>query len=122
MMSQQEYAIPRGSTVLITGANGYIASHVVDLLLELGFKVRGTVRSEKRWLDRFFEEKHGKGKFESVVVPRIDDEGAYDEVIKGVTGIVHVVCWNIGGLSSTTRNLANSDHFLGIGVGCQFQC
>jgi len=31
--------------VLVTGASGYIASHLIKLLLENGFKVRGSVRS-----------------------------------------------------------------------------
>jgi len=33
------------SPVLVTGASGYIASHLIKLLLERGFKVRGSVRS-----------------------------------------------------------------------------
>ncbi|KAI6205698.1 hypothetical protein M3Y94_00821900 [Aphelenchoides besseyi] len=33
--------------VLVTGASGYIASHCVQQLLDLGYKVRGTVRSLK---------------------------------------------------------------------------
>ena len=33
--------------VLVTGASGFIATHIVKLLLEKGFIVRGTVRSLK---------------------------------------------------------------------------
>jgi len=33
------------SPILVTGATGYIASHLIKILLENGFKVRGTVRS-----------------------------------------------------------------------------
>ena len=33
--------------VLVTGASGYLASHIVKQLLEQGYKVRGTVRSLK---------------------------------------------------------------------------
>lgn len=34
-----------GDLVLVTGASGFIASHIVKLLLEQGYRVRGTVRS-----------------------------------------------------------------------------
>jgi len=33
------------SPVLVTGASGYLASHIIKILLERGFKVRGSVRS-----------------------------------------------------------------------------
>lgn len=33
--------------VLVTGASGYVASHVVHNLLKAGYRVRGTVRSLK---------------------------------------------------------------------------
>lgn len=33
--------------VLVTGASGYIATHIVKQLLEAGYRVRGTVRSVK---------------------------------------------------------------------------
>lgn len=33
--------------VLVTGASGYIATHVVQQLLKAGYSVRGTVRSRK---------------------------------------------------------------------------
>ena len=34
--------------ILVTGANGYIAVWIVKYLLEAGFSVRGTVRSESK--------------------------------------------------------------------------
>ncbi|KAL1846458.1 hypothetical protein Plec18170_009184 [Paecilomyces lecythidis] len=89
-MTGKEYAIPQGSRILVTGANGYIGSNIVDLLLELGYIVRGTVRTEKPWLDRLFENKYGKGKFESVIVEAMEKEGAFDSAIQGVAGVVHV--------------------------------
>ncbi len=33
--------------VLVTGAGGYLAAHLIKQLLELGYKVRGTLRSIK---------------------------------------------------------------------------
>lgn len=42
--------------VLVTGANGYLALWIIYDLLEKGFSVRGTVRSEEKgkWLDTKF--------------------------------------------------------------------
>ncbi|KAL7909518.1 NAD(P)-binding protein [Trichoderma velutinum] len=89
-MRPSEYAIPPGGLVLVTGANGYIASHVVDLLLELGFNVRGTVRENKPWLDRFFEDRYGKGRYESIVVPAMEEEDAFASAAIGTDGVIHV--------------------------------
>lgn len=33
------------TVILVTGASGFVASHICKALLELGAKVRGTVRS-----------------------------------------------------------------------------
>ena len=40
--------IPAGSLVVVTGANGFIASHTVYALLLVGYRVLGTVRSESK--------------------------------------------------------------------------
>ncbi|KAL1649544.1 hypothetical protein SLS58_001601 [Diplodia intermedia] len=85
-------AIPKGSTVLVTGANGLIGSQVVDKLLQLGYKVRGTVRDTKKnaWMSELLDERYGKGQFELVSVPDMAVEGAFDEAKKGVTAFIHV--------------------------------
>ena len=43
----------KGATVLVTGANGFIGSHLVDQLLASGCKVHGLVResSNLKWID-----------------------------------------------------------------------
>lgn len=78
-------AIPQGSTVLVTGVNGYIGSHAADQLLLAGYKVRGTVRdlSRAQWVQEFFDQKYGSGKFELFVVPKMNVDGAFDEAVKG---------------------------------------
>lgn len=84
-------AIPEGSLVLVTGANGFIGSHVIDQLLQLGYKVRGTVRSPKKaaWVKEMFEKKYGAGMFELVEVADMSTPGAFDEAIKGASGSSH---------------------------------
>ncbi|KAF7296278.1 hypothetical protein HMN09_01097100 [Mycena chlorophos] len=75
--------------VLVSGANGFIAVWVVRSLLESGFSVRGTVRSEEKGthLKTLFAS-YGD-KFEVVVVPDITAQGAFDEAVKGVDAIEH---------------------------------
>ena len=84
--------IPKNSIVLITGVNGYIASNIADQLLGLGYRVRGTTRnpSNVEALTELFEKKYGMSKFETVVVKDLAHEGAFDEAIKGVSGVAHV--------------------------------
>ena len=50
-MSASSYL--NGATALVTGANGFIGSHLVDQLLALGCKVHGLVResSDLKWID-----------------------------------------------------------------------
>lgn len=83
--------LPKGSLILVTGVNGFVASHVVDRLLEDGFNVRGSVRSEEKgkWLHQVFGSRYGKGRFETVIVPDMQADGAFDAAVKGVTGICH---------------------------------
>lgn len=79
-------AVPKNSTFLVTGVNGYIGSHTADQLLLAGYKVRGTVRDASRaqWVQELFDAKYGSGKFELFVVPKMNVEGAWDEAIKGL--------------------------------------
>ncbi|THU98022.1 D-lactaldehyde dehydrogenase [Dendrothele bispora CBS 962.96] len=81
--------ISAGSKVLVSGANGFIAVWLVRLLLEKGFIVRGTVRSEEKakFLKNLFKG-HGD-KFETVIVSDITADGAFDEAVKGMDAIEH---------------------------------
>lgn len=82
-------AIAPGNTVLVTGANGFLAVHVVDAFLRHGYSVRGTVRSPRKGahLHNLFSS-YGD-KFETVIVKDITEEGAFDEVVKGVDAVAH---------------------------------
>ncbi|KAI0437785.1 hypothetical protein F4803DRAFT_537266 [Xylaria telfairii] len=84
-------AIPKGSTVLVTGANGFIGSNIADQLLKLGYKVRGTTRSPAKnaWVTKLFDSKYGLGNFEFVTVTDMAVDGAFNEAVKGVSAIIH---------------------------------
>lgn len=92
MASIHNRAIPEGSLVVVSGVNGFIASHVVDQLLLAGYRVRGTVRSLKRasWVKEYFDNKYGAGKIELAEVPEMGCPSAFDEVVGGAAGIIHV--------------------------------
>ncbi|KAH9487440.1 NADPH-dependent methylglyoxal reductase GRE2 [Psilocybe cubensis] len=77
------------SRVLVTGANGYVASWIVRTLLEQGYIVRGTVRSASKGkqLKEIFAS-YGD-KFEWVVVNDITKDGILDECVKDVDAIEH---------------------------------
>lgn len=84
-------ALQPGERVLVTGANSYIGSHIVDLFLSLGYLVRGTIRAEKPWLDEYFMSRYGAGKYESVIVPDVTQKGALAKVLGDVSGFIQVV-------------------------------
>lgn len=60
--------------------------------MEDGYRVRGTVRSLDKadWLYRLFDDKYGRGKFEAVEIPDMSADGAFDDAVKGVSGICHM--------------------------------
>jgi nucleoside-diphosphate-sugar epimerase len=57
--------------ILVSGAAGFIATHIIQQLLESGYRVRGTVRSEEKtpYLKSLFE-KFGDA-LEVMIVPDI---------------------------------------------------
>ncbi|CAG9985054.1 unnamed protein product [Clonostachys byssicola] len=91
MSPLQNPALPKGSLVLVTGANGFLGSHVADQFLHYGYNVRATVRDTVKhaWYADLFEKKYGKDRFELVQVDDMSKDGAFNEAIKGVKIFVH---------------------------------
>ncbi|KAG8947837.1 methylglyoxal reductase (NADPH-dependent) gre2 [Tulasnella sp. 408] len=75
--------------VLVTGASGFIAAWVCQTLLDKGYSVVGTVRSEPKgdYLKDLF--KDFGDKFSYVIVKDIDKAGAFDQAVVGVDAVQH---------------------------------
>jgi hypothetical protein len=78
-------AIPLGSTVVVIGANGYIALETCVKLLEAGFRVRDTVRDvqqHRTWMHKLFDTTW-PSMFELVQVPAFEADKAFDVAFQG---------------------------------------
>lgn len=68
--------------VLLTGGSGFIAAHVLDILLQHGHSVVTTVRSqEKANKIKEAHSKYGKDKLDFAIVEDIAQEGAFDKAV-----------------------------------------
>lgn len=69
------------STVLVTGASGFIAQHIVKLLINKGYNVVGTVRlAAKGEKLKANCDNVSAGKFQYILVPDIGSENAFDHI------------------------------------------
>jgi uncharacterized protein YbjT (DUF2867 family) len=74
-------------TVLVTGASGFVAGHVLNYFLEAGFNVRAAVRSEKTAGNvRKTHSRFGDA-LSFTIVPDMAAPSAFDEAVKGVDGV-----------------------------------
>ncbi len=62
------FGMSDGKAVLVTGASGFIARHIIVKLLNAGYRVRGTVRSPDR-----------EGAVTAAVRPRLKDTSSLDQ-------------------------------------------
>jgi nucleoside-diphosphate-sugar epimerase len=79
--------------VLVSGANGYVAMHVVGALLVRGYCVRGVVRAE--WKAAHIRETFARfaNRLEVVVVADIVADGAFRDALVGVDAIAHLAAY-----------------------------
>jgi uncharacterized protein YbjT (DUF2867 family) len=69
-------------STLLTGANSFVAAHVINALIEAGHHVTGTVRRSGVVDDIFAAHPEWKEHLDVVVVEDIANEGSWDELFK----------------------------------------
>ncbi|GIZ41043.1 hypothetical protein CKM354_000436000 [Cercospora kikuchii] len=92
MAGNDNNAIPAGSLILVTGINGYVASHVADQLLKRGYHVRGTARSAAKLegILKTLRARNPGAVVEGVVIEDMQAEGAFSEAMQAVAGVAHL--------------------------------
>jgi len=77
------------ATVCVTGANSFVGYHIILLLIERNYKVRGTVRKigdiKNGYLKKLAAETGKLELFEADLMK----EGSFDEAIKGCQSVIH---------------------------------
>lgn len=76
---------------LVTGASGFLATEIVLILLERGYHVTGAVRSSAKadaW-QKLHPQESQSGRLAFVVVPDMQEPGAYDDVVLDVDIVFH---------------------------------
>ena len=81
-------------TVAVTGATGYIGSHVVRALLEADYTVHAAVRNETDEakvgpLRKLTESASGKGKLVFFGGADLFQEGSFDQAFAGCDAVIH---------------------------------
>ncbi|CAF1372472.1 unnamed protein product [Rotaria sordida] len=77
-------------TILVTGANSFIGGWIINYLLDKGYNVRGTVRSEakeSRVLDGIPKDQQCRVSFVHINDIATD---SFDEAVQNIDGIIHV--------------------------------
>ncbi|KAK5979570.1 Dihydroflavonol-4-reductase, partial [Trichostrongylus colubriformis] len=82
--------VRRSLVVLVTGASGYIASHCVALLLNDGYRVRGTVRSLKNDKKVAPVKKLDQGNRLELVEADLLKEDCWESVVSGCDYVLHI--------------------------------
>ncbi|KAF9889077.1 methylglyoxal reductase (NADPH-dependent) gre2 [Aspergillus nanangensis] len=77
--------------VLLTGANGFIGSHILDALLRHGLQVTAVVRSELKATQVRRDFPATEDQLNFVIVPDISAPGAYTKILKADPSVQYII-------------------------------
>lgn len=81
---------PSGQTLLVTGANGFVAGHIIKVALEKGYNVKGAVRTDSSAAQLKATFPTYSSQLSTTIVPSITDVESFKDAFgQGVTGVIH---------------------------------
>lgn len=81
---------PASTTILVTGASGYIGANVIQEALDLGYHVRGTARTQEK-ADNTKKVFNNHPNYTTAIVPTfVEDCAAVHDSVKGVDAVILV--------------------------------
>ncbi|HNF59918.1 MAG TPA: SDR family NAD(P)-dependent oxidoreductase, partial [Elusimicrobiota bacterium] len=90
-MATRSKSLWSGGPVLVTGAGGFIGSHVVEALLDRGARVRALVHYNGAGRQGFLDEIDGRRRARlEVVAGDVRDAHQMAEVVKGCSAVAHL--------------------------------
>jgi nucleoside-diphosphate-sugar epimerase len=92
-------------TVLVTGASGFVAAHILDSFLDAGYNVKATVRSQRSADGVIKKHSNYAGQLSFAIVEDIAAEGAIDKALDGVDGVIHTASPFILGATDYEKEL-----------------
>ena len=92
--------------ILITGANGFVATHVVKKAIEAGHTVVGSVRSPPKGKELLALHPEWNGKLDFVYIDDYARQGVWDEVFQthDIDYVIHIA-------APVFTNADNSDYY-----------
>ncbi|KAL5585591.1 hypothetical protein FOVSG1_014980 [Fusarium oxysporum f. sp. vasinfectum] len=83
MASSSSQNVSKGKRVLLTGGNGFVASHILNDLVKRGYSVTATVRSEDKAQAVYKTHPNWKENVEFEYVADLTQKGAFDHLFEG---------------------------------------
>jgi dihydroflavonol-4-reductase len=99
---------PTTAPVCVTGASGFIASHIVRALLARGYRVRGTVRNPGRHEDlKYLTDLPGAAERLELVAGDLQDARGWDVAVTGCEVVMHTASPYVINVKDPQRDLVD---------------